>query len=287
MRTGWLIVSLILVTIAMPALAQEIEGNLEIQSTPPMAAVYINGEYAGITPLSLTVDAGSYEIRIVKEGYYEFVKKVEVKANNTTYINAILAPVQPTSTPTGKFREGPVVRLRPVNDIVSKSEPGIIEFYFSNPAINDVELTAEVYISVPSGIHIETTGFALEEAAGTFHGLLKVPPGTGRTIYAYIYGEKVGDHIIHAEVKYYPGNNKDDYHPVSLTHVFKIVEPTTKEDIKKHIVKKETNKDNTVITILQQPINPMWIILIVIFLGGIAIIFAVRRKPPTIKIEEE
>ncbi len=273
MRTKWLVVSLILVTISMPALAQETNRNLEISSTPSMAAVYINGEYAGMTPLSLTVDAGSYEIRIVKDGYYEFVKKVEVKANETTYLNATLIPVQSTpTTPIGKFRMAPTVKIRPVNDVVTKDSPGLIEFYFSNPTVNDVDLTADVYVSVPAGVHVSGEGFSTGGAAGTVHGHFVVPPGSDRTIYMNVVGEKVGQHIIHAEVIYYPGDDKDNYQQISLTHPFTIKEPVKLSEI--------TNE-------LQQPVNPMWIILIAVVLGGIAIIFAVRRKPPTIKIEEE
>ncbi len=271
MRTGLLI--LILVTITLPVLAQEIKGNLDVQSTPPMAAVYINGEYAGTTPLSLTVDVGSYKIRIVKEGYYEFVKDIEVKANKTTYINATLTPIQLTSTtPIGKFRMAPVVKIRPVNDVITRDNPGLIEFYFSNPTVNDVVLTADVYVSVPAGVHVSGEGFSTGGAAGTVHGHFVVPPGSDRTVYMNVVGEKVGQHIIHAEVIYYPGDNKDDYQQISLTHPFTIKEPV---------------KHSVIANKLQQPVNPMWIILIAVVLGGIAIIFAVRRKPPTIKIEEE
>jgi len=239
----------VLAALVIPATAQEEQkGTLYINSTPTLAKVYINGEYTGTTPLSLVLESGSYEIRIAKEGYYDFVKKINLTANETTYINATLTEiptvtVTPTETPAAaptpttttttatttvaKFRMGPTVTLRPVNDVISKDKPGIIELYFSNPSINDVTLTADVYVSVPSGIHISAEGFSVGGAAGTYHGHFVTPPGNDRTIYIYVYGEKTGEYVIHSEVVYYPDENKDAYQQISLTHPFKVTEPVT------------------------------------------------------------
>jgi hypothetical protein len=174
----------------------------------------------------------------------------------------------------GKFRVPPVVKIRPLNDEVTKDQPTLIEFYFSNPAINDATLTVEAYISVPSGVHIYAEGFSFDAGAGTLHGYFEVKPGNSRVIQAEVIGAKPGDYYIHAMAMYYPNDEKDIYRQISLTHPFKI-----KEEIK-------TAEGNSTATIFQQPINPMWIIFVGVVLGGLAIIFAVRRKPPTIRIEE-
>jgi len=89
-------------------------------------------------------------------------------AANVTNVTATTTPtIEPTATKTAtpapteaKFRVGPTVTLRPVNDVINKSQDGLVELYMNNPSLNDVTLTADVQISVPSGIHVYGAGFA-------------------------------------------------------------------------------------------------------------------------------
>lgn len=172
-----------------------------------------------------------------------------------------------TATQTGAFRVAPVVKVRPVNDIVKKGTPGLIEFYFSNPTLNDIPLIADIYISVPSGMHVSGEGFSSGGAAGDIHGNFLVPPGSDRTLYMQVVGEKTGQAIVHTEVIYYPQNDKNNFQQLSLTHPFTV----GSQDI----------PDN-----LKNGLDLTWIILVVVILGGVAIIYAVRRKS-VVKIEEE
>jgi hypothetical protein len=190
-----------------------------------------------------------------------------------TVTTAVTSATPTATTAEGKFRVPPVVKIRPLNDEITKDQPTLIEFYFSNPAINDVTLTVEAYISVPSGVHIYAEGFSFDAGAGTLHGHFEVKPGNSRIVHAEVIGAKPGNYYIHAMAMYYPNDEKDNYRQISLTHPFKV-----KEEIKR--------ENETVTTILQQPVNPMWIILVGVVLGGVAIILAVRRRPPTIRIEE-
>jgi hypothetical protein len=71
------------------------------------------------------------------------------------------ATAEPTAAETAepapteaKFRVSPTVTLRPVNDVIDKSQDGLVELYMNNPTLNDVTLTADVQVSVPSGIHV-------------------------------------------------------------------------------------------------------------------------------------
>ena len=166
---------------------------------------------------------------------------------------------------TGSFRIAPVVKVRPANDVVEKGTPGLVEFYFSNPTLNDISLTADVYVSVPSGLHVSGEGFSAGGAAGDVHGNFIVPPGSDRTVYTDVIGEKTGQYIVHAEVMYYPQNEKDNYQQLSLTHPFTVAKGTPD---------------------LNTGLDLTWIIFVVVFLGGIAIIFAVRRRS-LVKIEED
>ena len=76
----------VLATLVIPATAQEEQkGTLYINSTPTLAKVYINGEYAGTTPPSLVLESGSYEIRIAKEGYYDFIHKRNSNRDSNGY----------------------------------------------------------------------------------------------------------------------------------------------------------------------------------------------------------
>lgn len=186
---------------------------------------------------------------------------------NVSSPDPIVQTIQSTqSVPvTGAFRVAPVVKIRPVNDVVKKGTSGLVEFYFSNPTLNDVSLTADVYVSVPSGLHVSGEGFSTGGAAGDVHGNFIVPPGSDRTVYLEAIGEKVGQYIVHAEVMYYPQNDKDNYQQLSLTHPFS-VETATRD--------------------MNNGLDLTWIILVVVVLGGVAIIYAVRKRS-VIKIEED
>jgi len=147
-------------------------------------------------------------------------------ANATESVNvtatATVSPTQePTTEPTeAKFRVGPTVTLRPVNDVVDKAQDGLVELYMNNPSVNDVTLTADVQISVPSGIHVYGEGFGYGSAAGTVAGKFEVPPGTVRTIHINIKSEKTGDFTVHFTGLYWPGDDKDAFQQISLTHPF-------------------------------------------------------------------
>lgn len=143
--------------------------------------------------------------------------------------------VTTTETPTvvattqkaeGKFRVGPTVRIRPLNDEITKYQDGLVELYMDNPSLNDVTLTVDARISVPSGIHVYGQSFGEAGAAGMVYGKFEVPPGSARTINIVIKAEKIGDFSAQFSGLYWPGDNKDAYQPISLTHPFKVTAPS-------------------------------------------------------------
>ena len=156
--------------------------------------------------------------------------------NNTTTneTNAtVTATIEPTviETPApapteAKFRVGPTVTLRPVNDVINKSQDGLVELYMNNPSLNDVTLTADVQVSVPSGIHVYGAGFGYGAAAGTVAGTFTVPPGTVRTIHINIKSEKTGTFTVHFTGLYWPNGDKDAFQQISMTHPFTVKEPS-------------------------------------------------------------
>ena len=155
-------------------------------------------------------------------------------AANVTNVTATLTPTtEPTVAETAipvpteaKFRVGPTVSLRPVNDVINKSQDGLVELYMHNPALNGVTLTADVQISVPSGVHVYGEGFGYGAAAGTVAGTFTVPPGTVRTIHINIKSEKTGTFTVHFTGLYWPGDDKDAFQQISLTHPLTVKEPS-------------------------------------------------------------
>lgn len=131
----------------------------------------------------------------------------------------------PTPIPTPKkFRIGPTVVVRPLNDVIDKSSDGLVEIYMDNPSLNDVTLNADVRISVPSGMYVYGQGFGMAGAAGTVSSTFSVPPGKARSFYMTIKAEKTGDFFVHFGGVYWPEDNKDDYQQISLDHSFTVNE---------------------------------------------------------------
>ena len=208
---------------------------------------------------------------------------------NDTVVNETNATVTPTSEPTvaetatpvpteAKFRVGPTVRLRPVNDVINKSQDGLVELYMNNPSLNDVTLTADVQISVPSGIHVYGTGFGSGGAAGTVAGTFTVPPGTVRTIQINIKSEKTGTFTVHFTGLYWPGDDKDAFQQISLTHPLTVKEPSPKP-----LDPKPTSEGGA------KELPYTYIIVGCLAVIAIAFIAMMIRKPPKteVVIEEE
>ncbi len=151
---------------------------------------------------------------------------------NNTAVDETNATATPTTEPMvapteAKFQVAPTVTLRPVSDVINKSQDGLVELYMNNPSVNDVALTVDVQISVPSGIHVYGKGFRYGGAAGTVAGTFTVPPGTVRTIHINSKADKVGDFTVHFTGLYWPGDDKDAFQQVSLTHPFTVEEPSS------------------------------------------------------------
>ena len=157
-------------------------------------------------------------------------------ATNVTNATATATPpaeptVAETATPIpteAKFRVGPTVTLRPVNDVINKSQDGLVELYMYNPTVNTVTLTTDVQVSVPSGIHVYGAGFGSGGAAGTVAGTFTVPPGATRTININIKSERTGTFTVHFTGLYWPGADKDAFQQISLTHPMTVKEPSPK-----------------------------------------------------------
>ncbi len=150
----------------------------------------------------------------------------------TTAVPTVTATPVPTATAAvteGKFRVGPSVTLRPVTDVIEATQDGIVELFMNNPSLNDVTLNVDARVSVPSGIHVYGQSFGEGAGAGVVAGTFTVPPGTSRTIILVIKADKsarIGSHTLQFTGLYWPGDNKDNFQPISLTYPVTIKEPS-------------------------------------------------------------
>lgn len=78
---------------------------LYIETTPPQAAVYINGVYKGTTPLTMELEDGTYDLKLKKEGYKTIQETITLypgkRATISRELEPLPVPVTITSNPTG------------------------------------------------------------------------------------------------------------------------------------------------------------------------------------------
>ncbi|MGP8323540.1 MAG: hypothetical protein ACT6FG_06060 [Methanosarcinaceae archaeon] len=204
------------------------------------------------------------------------VNDTENVATPTIETTAV-STIEPTEA---KFRVPPTVALRPLNDVINKSQDGLVELYMNNPSVNDVTLTADVQISVPSGIHVYGEGFGYGGAAGTVAGKFELPPGTVRTIHLNVKSEKTGTFTLHFTGLYWPGDDKDAFQQISLTHPLTVKEPSSNPMDAKPTGGSGMN---------ELPYSYLIIGCLAVIAIAIAFIAIMVRKPPKVEvvIEEE
>lgn len=98
-----------------PGASAQGTGSLTIWSSPPACSVYIDGMYAGDTPVgrdSLTalIKNGPHTVKITKIGYEDYMQNVYVSVGKSSIVTATLSEktfpyytLDPTSTVTESF----------------------------------------------------------------------------------------------------------------------------------------------------------------------------------------
>lgn len=59
-------------------------GVLTVESSPTQANIYVNEQLRGRTNRSMTLDVGEYDLRVSKEGYYDWEKQVKILEEKST-----------------------------------------------------------------------------------------------------------------------------------------------------------------------------------------------------------
>ncbi len=87
-------------------------GQLVLKSNPDAASVFINGKFVAATNSTLNLSPGEYTVKIVKDGYSPWEKKLKIESEVVTPTDAVLFPSVPELrrfTTTGAIN--PVVSL--------------------------------------------------------------------------------------------------------------------------------------------------------------------------------
>lgn len=149
-----------------------------------------------------------------------------------TPVPATPTTVPPTATPVppklntiqGAFRVPPTTSIRPVSDVISRNQDGLVEVLFRNPSLNDTAMEVELTVQVPAGFHLYGEGLASDVAAGNASATYVVHPGHSRTIYINVKAAKTGQSTLHFSANFWPHGNKDLFNPISLTHPFTVTQ---------------------------------------------------------------
>lgn len=72
--------------------------TLAVETTPDGASVYINDDYKGTTPLTLTLEDGTYDLKITKDGYETIQETITLYPGKTITITRELKPLPATLT---------------------------------------------------------------------------------------------------------------------------------------------------------------------------------------------
>ncbi|ADT85100.1 PEGA domain-containing protein [Thermococcus barophilus] len=67
--------------------------TLEISSFPSGAKVYIDDELKGLTPLTVEVSPGTHTVKLIRDGYHEYVTTLTIDQGETITINVRLTPL--------------------------------------------------------------------------------------------------------------------------------------------------------------------------------------------------
>jgi|SRR5579862_121303 len=75
------------------------DASLRLESVPDGADIMLNGKLAGITPATISLEAGSFRVLIQKAGFEPWVRTVELLAGSSPTLRADLNPIDPTKPP--------------------------------------------------------------------------------------------------------------------------------------------------------------------------------------------
>ena len=113
-----------------------ITGSVDINSSPAMADVYLDGKLVGSSPMKINdIIVGNHTLKLSRKGYYDYTKTVTITEGKTTTVTATLtkqsAPASATTTTpkpissssSGTYNIGDLVTVNGVKGIVFQTSP--------------------------------------------------------------------------------------------------------------------------------------------------------------------
>jgi hypothetical protein len=156
------------VSITLVAEVNPPTGDLQVGSTPSGAAVFLNGDFKGNTPVDDTLDIndlspGTYTLMLTRPGYEDYTKSVDIEAGAKTQFSAVLQPAgQALTTATAQI----------------SSTPSGAEVYINNVYVGITPLT---FMNVAPGqyaVELRLAGY------NTFSTTGEVTPGQNVQVFA-------------------------------------------------------------------------------------------------------
>jgi hypothetical protein len=190
------------------------------------------GDASGSFPVKVAIDRNVVETRTVLLGPGQtttlpFAHTSSVEGVHTVSVGGTEATFAVGALRSPAFREGPLVRLRPLEDIVSCDQDGLVEAFFRNPSSNDVAMIADMSVSVPSNIFMYSTEGGMSGTAGTASAAFTVQPGQAVGPFNLTFkSRKIGRYFVVFSGRYWPEGNKDLFQPITLTAPLEVREPS-------------------------------------------------------------
>ncbi len=143
----------ILQDIEAPEEEKEALSTLFIQSNPPGASIYLNGEAYGLTPKDIyNLREGTYEIVLSKEGYETYIKKINLSLGEEVLLKISLFPQKGILSITSSPSEAEVY----LDEEYKGKTP--LSLSSVSPGEHKIKLTKE-----GRATHYETVVFKVEE----------------------------------------------------------------------------------------------------------------------------
>ncbi|HEX7004184.1 MAG TPA: PEGA domain-containing protein [Trueperaceae bacterium] len=164
-------------------------GTLSVRSSPSDAAVYVDGQFVGYTPVSYGTRPGRHDVRVERQGYETFSQSVNLRPGSTTTVDATLQPVRRTgqvsfdSNPRRAevYVDGRYVGTTPTGTI--ELEAGSYEARFSLPGYQDTFVRFDVRAGGSQTVSTQLVGL---------HGSLEIVANVGGA-QVFLDGRYVGN----------------------------------------------------------------------------------------------
>jgi len=241
-------------------------GEVEVSSVPN-GEIFINGISYGKTPKVIDLNPGKYLVEVYQEGYDPYSVNINVEPNKEYIISAKLTHKKTGNYILDKFRERPTINLYLPVDTFKTNEKGVIELLIRNPSVNDLSLSGDLNVNVPSDIVVE--GGDGNGGAGYYSKAFSVKPGESKEITLNIECQNPGRYLVHAKVYYYTGKNKDNYEVITLTKPINVIEGDTNNEVDKN---SQNEKNNGSIAYI------IGILVVLGAIGGFIFIKTIKNK---------